>query len=98
MGLSAEQIEQVQAHGAQTDFEIWQDNKKSLQLFLLCCNQWRMHAVSAGLSQSLSFAGFDYVSCATLVQLLGQKFKPKHWRDLQLMEAAARTALNERGV
>jgi hypothetical protein len=44
MGLSAEQIEQVQAHGAQTDFEIWQDNKKSLQLFLLCCNQWRMHA------------------------------------------------------
>jgi Phage related hypothetical protein (DUF1799) len=73
-------------------FAVWKKNWASLELFVTCSSQWRM---VGGMSASF-YAGLDYAACIALVHAQGRTYKPRCWRDLQIMEQAAKLALNAR--
>lgn len=70
------------------DFEIWEENWGTLEMFLRCETQWRTTANG--------FLGFDYVAVAWVFRLYAVKDRRAMLEDLQIMEAAAITTLNDR--
>jgi len=70
------------------DFEIWEENWGTLEMFLRCQTQWRTTANVV--------LGFDYVAVAWVFRLYAVKDNRAMLEDLQIMEAAAMTTLNDR--
>ena len=73
---------------AEDDFEVWEENWPVVALFLRAQTQWRttMNGV----------LGLDYGAVAWLLRLYEVEDQRSMFEDLQVMEAAAMAALNER--
>jgi hypothetical protein len=69
-------------------FEVWEENWAALELFLRCQTQWR--------TTMKGILGLDYVAVAWLFRLYAVEDERAMLEDLQVMEAAAMAALNER--
>jgi len=71
------------------DFEVWKKNWPSLVAFLACETQWR---AIAGLER-IHWLGLDYSAVDVVLRRL--KSPKRVFRDLQAMEHAALSILNE---
>jgi hypothetical protein len=71
------------------DFEIFQENWLSVEMFLRCQTQWR-----ASINGVL---GLDYGAVAWILRLYEVEEQRAVLEDLQIMESAAMAKLNERG-
>lgn len=71
------------------DFEVWQDNWEVVLVFMRCQTQWR--TTMSGL------LGLDYTAVAWVLKLYEIEDQRSMLEDLQVMEAAAMQALNNRG-
>lgn len=71
------------------DFEVLEENWPAVEMFLRCQTQWR--TTMGGV------IGLDYSALAWLLRLYGVEDQRALLEDLQTMEGAALTALNERG-
>lgn len=71
------------------DFEVWQENWEVVLLFMRCQTQWR--TTMSGL------LGLDYTAVAWVLKLYEIEDQRSMLEDLQVMEAAAMQALNNRG-
>lgn len=72
-----------------TDFEVWQDNWPTLELFCRAGTQWRVTAMG-------NAAGLDYVGLEAVARLSGFQLTPEVFADIQAMERAALPVLNGR--
>ena len=65
-------------------------------VFLSCQTQWRREF--AGMSGELIWQGMDYQGVAIVIRMMGHKGQKASevFADLQVMEAAALSALNKR--
>jgi hypothetical protein len=70
------------------DFEVWEENWPVLEMFLRCQTQWR--------TTMSGVLGLDYTAVAWVLKLYEVEDHRSMLEDLQVMEAAAMTALNER--
>ena len=71
------------------DFEVWQENWEAVVVFMRCQTQWR--TTMSGL------LGLDYTAVAWVLKLYEIEDQRSMLEDLQVMEAAAMQALNNRG-
>ncbi len=71
------------------DFEVWQENWEAVVVFMRCQTQWR--TTMSGL------LGLDYTAVAWVLKLYEVEDQRSMLEDLQVMEAAAMQALNNRG-
>ncbi|MGO1078339.1 DUF1799 domain-containing protein [Inquilinus sp. CA228] len=70
---------------------IWPENADSFRWFLDIQTQWVM-AIGFGVSMVL---GLDYAGAAAAAQMAGIRTTPTMFADMRLMEATARTIMNE---
>lgn len=70
------------------DFEVWEENWPAMEMFLRCQTQWR--------TTMSGVLGLDYSAVAWILRLYEVEDQRSMLEDLQVMEAAAMTALNER--
>jgi hypothetical protein len=70
------------------DFEVWEENWPVLEMFLRCQTQWR--------TTMSGVLGLDYGAVAWVLRLYEVEDQRSMLEDLQVMEAAAMAALNER--
>lgn len=70
------------------DFEVWEENWPVVEMFTRCETQWRttMNGV----------IGLDYGAVAWILRLYEVENQRSMLEDLQVMEAAAMAALNDR--
>lgn len=71
------------------NFEVWQENWEVVVVFMRCQTQWR--TTMSGL------LGLDYTAVAWVLKLYEIEDQRSMLEDLQVMEAAAMQALNNRG-
>lgn len=71
------------------DFEVWRENWEAVVVFMRCQTQWR--TTMSGL------LGLDYTAVAWVLKLYEIEDQRSMLEDLQVMEAAAMQALNNRG-
>jgi Phage related hypothetical protein (DUF1799) len=74
------------------DFEIWQDNLPALEIFLACHKQWRI--LTGG--DKPWYQGLRYLEVEAVMRIRRIKNQAAVFADVQVMEEAAMTALNER--
>lgn len=72
------------------DFEVWEENWPAVEMFLRCQTQWR--------TTMSGILGLDYGAVAWLLKLYEVEDPRALLEDLQIMEAAAMMALNNRGA
>jgi hypothetical protein len=68
---------------------VWEENWPAVEMFLRCQTQWR--------SSMAGLLGLDYGAVAWLLRLYEVEDQRAVLEDLQVMEAAAMSALNNRG-
>ena len=92
-GITGEVAEQITAASAARaeDFEVWEENWPAVQMFLRVQTQWR---IAGGMGAA--YVGLDYQSVAWMFSLYNVEQPRQLLEDLQVMEAAALTALNRR--
>jgi len=73
------------------DFGIWLENWPAVEAFLAVHTQWRVCTLPDGKAY---WSGLDYAGVAAGLTGAGIETSPALWRDLRVMEAAARNALN----
>lgn len=73
------------------DFEVWQDNAETLNLFLRMATQWRPSPMGGGL------IGLDYIALEAVARIVRFDLSPEAFDDVQAMERAALAVLNSRG-
>lgn len=66
------------------DFEVWEENWESVEMFVACRTQWR---VTSGFVQQNT--GLDYSAVASLIQLWGVTDPKQTMDDVRVMEATA---------
>lgn len=75
------------------DCEVWPENWKALEIFMMCRTQWRVIAGMGG----VSYQGLDYTS---LNSVIDRKVKPKQrervFDDVLLIESGALPELNRK--
>lgn len=71
-------------------FEVFPENWEVLNLFLKVSTQWR----TAGTMSKVVFIGLDYQAVSFLFTISRTKNRAAVLADLQVMEVAARIALN----
>ena len=70
------------------DFEVWEKNWPVVEMFLRVQTQWR--------TTMSGVLGLDYTAVAWVLKLYAVEDQRSMLEDLQVMEAAAMTALNQR--
>jgi hypothetical protein len=93
LGAPAELIAQLEEASRPADFEVFQENWETVQVFLRLNTQWRY---LAGYSQATCL-GLDYNSMDFVFKILGIKKRREVFDGLQIMEAAALDLINTRG-
>jgi hypothetical protein len=75
------------------DFMVWEENWRTVSLFLGLATQWRVHIGMAG----AHYQGLDYVAVEAALRLEGvpRRDRPDLFHDLQAMERAALPLLND---
>ncbi|TWI65168.1 uncharacterized protein DUF1799 [Pseudoduganella lurida] len=75
------------------DFQVWEENWRTVSLFVGLATQWRMHIGMAG----VHYQGLDYgaVEVALRLERVPRADWPQTFRDLQTMERAALPLLND---
>lgn len=73
------------------DFEVWIENWQSLNVFLACATQWRILVGMGG----MLYQGIDYQALVKVIDLLKIRDASTIFNDIQKMEAAAVTLLNQ---
>jgi hypothetical protein len=73
-----------------SDFEVWDDNWQSVEMFLRLQTQWRV-----GMS---GLIGLDYGAAEWLFRLYAVTEPASLLEDLQVMEAAVLAAIAKRGA
>ncbi|MBI1246163.1 MAG: hypothetical protein GC202_14270 [Alphaproteobacteria bacterium] len=77
-------------------FEVWDINRRSVELFLALATQWRTAVLGGGLEPSrLVFLGLDYAAADTLLPVRRSARRRRLLDDLRVMEAAALEAFGE---
>ncbi|TDE41246.1 hypothetical protein E1B25_01550 [Antarcticimicrobium sediminis] len=71
---------------------IWAEHLPALRAFLAAGTQWRFIAMGEGRMRAV---GLDYTGVEVALNRAGIETTPRIWRDMQAIEIAARTALNE---
>jgi len=79
-------VDQIEQHD--DDFEVWEDNFETLNIFLRLQSQW---VVSMG-----GVVGLNYQSVRYLFKIYGIENEKQVFEDLQLMEFAALPILNKK--
>ncbi len=77
---------------SQSDYLVWPENWKVVRAFLASATQWR---IAAGMD-GITYLGFDYSGVGSGLKKAKIKLNKSQWSDLQMMEAKAIKALNER--
>ncbi|KXF92127.1 hypothetical protein AT574_03790 [Phaeobacter inhibens] len=77
----------------ETHRQIWAEHEPAVRAFLVIQTQWRGFALPDG---STRWVGLDYAAASNGLALAGLKIDPKTWAKVQVIECAARAALNER--
>jgi hypothetical protein len=76
---------------------VWAQNVEIVWAFLAAATQWRVASISGGLAPGrLFFIGLDYAGARIAIEAVGLTITPKLWFGVQVMEEAARDALNAR--
>ncbi|RIA44042.1 uncharacterized protein DUF1799 [Hephaestia caeni] len=88
--MSEEIVAALSDVGAE-EFGIWPENWPVVEAFLSIDTQWRTVPLASG---AVYWAGLDYTAVAAGLNFAGRTLTPAQWSGLQLMEAAARGALN----
>lgn len=70
---------------------VWPENVAAVEAFLVCSSQWRMVDGMSG----MRVIGLDYAGVKAGLELAGIEVTPDLWSDIRLVEAGARTAMNE---
>jgi hypothetical protein len=70
------------------DFAVWEENWQAIEMFMRCQTQWR--------TTMSGVLGLDYGAVAWILRLYEVEDQRSMLEDLQVMEAAAMTVLNER--
>lgn len=70
------------------DFEVWEENWPAVEMFVRAQTQWR--------TSMSGLIGLDYGAVAWLLRLYAVKNPRALLEDLQVMEAAALSIINER--
>ncbi|MFZ9654547.1 MAG: DUF1799 domain-containing protein [Limnohabitans sp.] len=83
--------EKIAASAPKDDFEVWEENWPTVEMFLRIQTQWR---VAGGMGAA--YVGLDYQAVAWMFSLYNVEQPRQMLEDLQVMEAAALTALNRR--
>lgn len=74
---------------------LWPHNAETVAAFLACQTQWRVVALSGAFAPArLLFVGLDYTAARAGIEAAGLALTPEIFAGLQVMEAAAREALN----
>lgn len=97
LGVPAEAIAALEAESRDDWFEVWPENWEALCAFLSVSTQWRVVPVMGGPTY---WQGPDYAGVTAGLARAEIATTPAMWTDLQVIEAAARNALNgqvERG-
>lgn len=71
---------------------VWAEHVPALRAFLVAATQWRFVPRGEG---GLRAIGLDYAGVDAALRRSGIETTPRIWRDMQAIEIAARTALNE---
>lgn len=85
-GAPQDIVDQVDQHD--DDFEVWEDNFETLNIFLRLQSQW---VVSMS-----GVVGLNYQSVRYLFKIYGIENEKQTFEDLQLMEFAALPILNKK--
>lgn len=93
MGVSEGQIMRIAEtmRGEETG-RCWPRHRRVLDRFLAVSSQWR--TASGGMGAPV-YLGLDYASAKAALDGLGHDMTPDDWHGLQVMEAAAASAINE---
>lgn len=77
------------------DFEVWPENWDAVMAFLAVSTQWRTAPFGGGMApMQVIYQGLDYTAVRAGLDGFGIETSPALWRDLRVIEAAARNALN----
>lgn len=77
--------------------EVAAENAATVSAFLAAQTQWRTVTVGGGMGPSrVIYLGLDYAAVRVGIEAAGIAITPELWMGLQVMEAEATTALNER--
>ena len=90
MGLMPEAIEDLQNRNRSKVFEVWEENWQVVEMFLRVQTQWR--------STMSGVIGLDYAAVQWLFKLYEVDDQRTLLEDLQVMEAAAMSAINSKGA
>jgi hypothetical protein len=78
-------------------FAVWPENWESLMFFLACSSQWNVVTIPRGEQVGLLYyIGLRYEGCGALINDFKIKDRKQMWQDLRVMEAEAKSALNQR--
>ena len=89
LGAPAEVLAGMEQDAA---FEVYAENWDTVSAFLMVSTQWR--AIARGLEGAVYWQGLDYAGVAVGLAGRGIAATPDLWAGLQIMEVAARDALN----
>lgn len=85
MELSPEAIAHLQAQRP-ADLEVWPENWKSVETFMLCATQWRYFPMGGA-------QGLDYASVRAVLQMHGVLDQSAALHDMRLLEHGALAAM-----
>jgi hypothetical protein len=85
-----EAIEDLQNRNRSKVFEVWEENWQVVEMFLRVQTQWR--------STMSGVIGLDYAAVQWLFKLYEVDDQRTLLEDLQVMEAAAMSAINSKGA
>lgn len=91
-GMDAATVQAITARDL--DEGVWPENVATVTAFLAVDTQWR---VIGGFGPAVVM-GFDYAGVRAGLAMARIRLTPALWADLQLMERAARAALNEKNA
>lgn len=95
--LPEEAVEAIRAAltPADADEGVWPENVAIVAAFLTVASQWRTTAIGGGMEpMRMLWIGLDYAGAKVGIEAAGMTITPELWNGLQVMEAAARDALN----
>ena len=70
---------------------IWPENWDIVMAFCAISSQWRTESLGRG---HVLYVGLDYMGAKAGLSMAGITLDPAQWQGVQVMEAAARAALN----
>lgn len=97
-GFAAASIEAARAAlvgGPDNSAGVWPQNVTIVLAFLAASSQWRIAGLGGGFVPArVYFVGLDYAGARVAIEAVGIAITPTLWVGMQVMEAAARDALN----